>query len=167
MNKTNRLVMYSMLIALVCLGTMFIKIPVPATNGYINVGDSFIIISALMFGPAAGLIAGGIGSAMADLLSGYAHFALFTLIIKGIEGYIIGWIFLKLNKERLSGMYASIAGVAFMVFGYFAAETFMYSSYAVALQSVVFNMIQAMASFLIGYPIYSHLSKSVKLKFNI
>ena len=115
MNKTHKLVTYSLLIALVCVGTMFIKIHVPATNGYVNIGDAFIIISSLMFGPVAGMIAGGIGSAMADLLSGYAHFAVFTLIVKGIEGYIIGWLFVKFGGTKLAGMYSSLAGVAFMV----------------------------------------------------
>lgn len=166
MNKTHKLVTYSLLIALVCVGTMFIKIPVPATNGYVNIGDTFIIISSLMFGPVAGMIAGGIGSAMADLLSGYAHFALFTLIVKGLEGYIIGWLFVKFGESKLSGMYSSLFGVAFMVLGYFLVETVMYASYKVALQSIMFNGFQALASFLIGYPTFSYLSKSVKLKFN-
>lgn len=167
MNKTHKLVTYSLLIALVCVGTMFIKIPVPATNGYVNIGDAFIIISSLMFGPVAGMIAGGIGSAMADLLSGYAHFALFTLIVKGLEGYIIGWLFVKFGGTKLSGMYSSLIGVALMVFGYFVVETGMYSSYKVALQSVMFNGFQALASFLIGYPAFAYLSKSIKLKFNV
>ncbi len=166
MNKTQKLVTYSLLMALVCLGTMFIKIHVPATNGYVNIGDAFIIISSLMFGPVAGMIAGGIGSAMADLLSGYAHFSVFTLVVKGIEGYIIGWLFLKFGKSKLVGMYSSLAGVTFMVFGYFVVETVMYSSYQVALQSVVFNGVQALASFIIGYPVFAYISKNVKLKFN-
>ena len=167
MNKTHKLVTYSLLIALVCVGTMFIKIHVPATNGYVNIGDAFIIISSLMFGPVAGMIAGGIGSAMADLLSGYAHFAVFTLIVKGIEGYIIGWLFVKFGGTKLAGMYSSLAGVAFMVLGYFMVETVMYSSYKVALQSIAFNGVQALASFIIGYPVFSYISKNVRVKFNV
>ena len=58
----------------------------PANEGYINVGDAIIVFGALLF---SGLVAGlssGLGSALADGLGGYAHWAPFTLIIKGVEG---------------------------------------------------------------------------------
>lgn len=166
MTKTQKTVLYGMLISLVCIGTMAIKIHIPVTNGFINVGDAFIIISSLLFGPVAGLIAGGVGSAMADLLSGYAHYAVFTLIVKGIEGYIIGWVFLKLGKTKMAGIYASLLGVSFMVFGYFLVAAFMYSSFVVAAQGLIFDGTQALASFLIGYPLYAYLAKGLKFRFN-
>ncbi|MBP2028259.1 putative membrane protein [Acetoanaerobium pronyense] len=167
MSKTQKTVLYGMLISLVCIGTMAIKIHIPVTNGFINIGDSFIIVSSLLFGPVAGMIAGGIGSALADLLSGYAHYALFTLIVKGLEGYIIGWVFLKLGKTKLAGIYGSLLGVIFMVGGYFLVASFMYSSFAVAAQGLIFDATQALASFLIGYPLYAYLSKGVKFRFNV
>jgi uncharacterized membrane protein len=79
-------------IALVTASTLLIKIPVPVTQGYINLGDAAVIIAALLFGPRTGLIAGGIGLALADWLGGYAHWAPFTLIIKGLEGFLVGLI---------------------------------------------------------------------------
>lgn len=54
-------------------------------------------------------------------------------------------------------MYSSLAGVAFMVLGYFMVETVMYSSYKVILQSIAFNGVQALASFIIGYPVFSYI----------
>ena len=71
---------------------MVIRIPVPRTGGYINLGGSAIYVSALLFGPTYGLVVGGIGSALADFIGGYAVFAPFTLIIKGIEGLVVGII---------------------------------------------------------------------------
>jgi uncharacterized membrane protein len=51
---------------LVTASTLLIRIPVPATLGYINLGDAAVIMAALLFGPRTGLIAGEIGSALAD-----------------------------------------------------------------------------------------------------
>lgn len=42
-------------------------------QGYVNLGDCAVLISAWMLGPLYGGAAAGIGSALADLLSGYAH----------------------------------------------------------------------------------------------
>ena len=48
---------------------MLIQIPIPL--GYAHLGDSVILITAYLFGPVVGALAGGIGSAMADILTGY------------------------------------------------------------------------------------------------
>ena len=47
---------------------------------------------ALVFGWRIGGIAGGVGSALADALGGYFIWAPWTLIIKGIEGILVGTI---------------------------------------------------------------------------
>lgn len=78
--------------AVVMAATLIIRIPVPATGGYINLGDSMVFVSALLFGARIGGIAGGVGSALADILGGFGNWAPFTLIIKGTEGAVVGWL---------------------------------------------------------------------------
>ena len=56
--------------ALTCVATMMVQIPIPL--GYAHLGDSVILICAFFFGPVVGALAGGIGSAMADILTGFA-----------------------------------------------------------------------------------------------
>ena len=51
--------------ALTCVATMVVQIPIPL--GYAHLGDSVILICAFFFGPVVGALAGGIGSAMADI----------------------------------------------------------------------------------------------------
>ena len=53
--------------ALTCVATMVVQIPIPL--GYAHLGDSVILICAFFFGPVVGALAGGIGSAMADILT--------------------------------------------------------------------------------------------------
>ena len=70
--------------ALGCAGTMVIQVPSP-TGGYMNLGDAVVILGAWLLGPAYGAAAGGVGPAMADLLSGYAVYVPATLVIKAVK----------------------------------------------------------------------------------
>lgn len=76
--------------AFVCVATMLFSIYVPSTEGFFNIGESMVFLSALLFGPFVGAFAGGVGSSLADLLLGYPHYAPATLVIKAREGYVVG-----------------------------------------------------------------------------
>jgi uncharacterized membrane protein len=165
--QTRRLTLGGLLIALVAIGTMVIKVPTPATNGYIHIGDSMIYVVSILFGPQFGLIAAGFGSALADLLLGYSHWALPTLLIKGLEGVIIGSIayksYHKLELEltdfmrMLAGM---LIGGLWMVGGYYVAGALLRGSWVVALDSVVGNITQAVGGMVIAIPIIIALLKT-------
>ena len=71
--------------------TRMVQIPTPATNGYVNAGDIVILFSSYYAGPLAGFFIGGVGSALADILTGY-QFYYVTFIIKGLEGFIAGFL---------------------------------------------------------------------------
>lgn len=91
-NLIRKLTLGGLMIALVFVTTYTIKIPIPFTQGYIHGGDSMIFVAAILLGWKYGALAGGLGSAMADLLGGYAHWVLPTLIIKTIMGALVGWV---------------------------------------------------------------------------
>ena len=76
--------------ALVCVATMSFTVYVPLTRGFFNIGETMIYITALLFGPAVAAFAGGVGSALADVILGYSYYAPATLVIKAVEGYIVG-----------------------------------------------------------------------------
>ncbi|UCD02597.1 MAG: ECF transporter S component [Promethearchaeota archaeon] len=110
--------------ALVCVLTIIIRIPVPVTTGYINIGDFGVMLSGLYFGPIIGGLAGGIGSSIADII-GFPQFAIPTLIIKGLEGFIVGLISnpkKKVLKIDYRDVIAVIIGGFIMVTGYFLVE---------------------------------------------
>ena len=113
--------------ALTCVMTMTIDIPVPATGGYINIGDFVVMFTGLMFGPIIGGLAGGIGSGLADIFLGWPLYALPTLIIKGLEGVIVGIISNPIKETvriNLRDVVAVIIGGLIMVSGYFMVEAF-------------------------------------------
>ncbi len=135
--------------SLVAVMTLLITIPVPATQGYINLGDTMVMLSGLLFGPIIGGVAGGVGSAVADVVSGYASWAPYTLIIKGIEGVIAG-LTVKITprfsgplRKAMEVLILLIAGLE-MVFGYFLVETLLYGVGA-ALAELPGNLFQAVS----------------------
>ena len=169
-NKTKLIVLNGLMIAFVCVATMVIQIPVPMTEGYVNIGDSIIFVTSIVFGPIPGMVAGGIGSALSDILTGYSHWAIFTLIIKGLEGYIVGFIVRK-NTNLVKNIIATLLGVIVMVCGYLLAGGFLQGSLIVSLGSVPSNIIQGIMSMIIGIPLASYLLtikyiKSFKQIFN-
>src|SRR5438445_12055783 len=113
----------AVLTALVFLSTYLFQIPIPATQGYFNLGDIMIFISALTFGTRVGGFAGGIGSFLSDAFAGFGTFAPFTLVIKGLEGYVAGLISRR-SLQRRTLMIACGARSVSMVCGYFSAEPF-------------------------------------------
>ncbi len=132
--------------AFIAATTIVIRIPVAPTSGYINLGDAAVIISGILFGPYIGAFAGGVGSALADLYFGYAHWAPFTLIIKGIEGLIIGMAARRSNKKVILLLFSGIAGLE-MVLGYFLVEIKLYGLPA-AISELPGNSLQLIAAIL-------------------
>lgn len=132
--------------ALTYVITAFLAIPVPATGGYINLGDMLVMFTALLFGPLVGGLAGGFGSALADILSPYYIYAPATLVIKGLEGFIIGLISNpKDNNSRVSlrDFLAVLIGGIMIPLGYFIYEAFILNQgIAVALVEVPGNFFQ-------------------------
>jgi len=89
--------------ALVCISTIVFSIYVPATQGFFNIGESMVFLSAILFGPFVGAFAGGVGSMLADLILGFPHYAPATLIIKACEGAVVG--VLKRKNPKFGSRY--------------------------------------------------------------
>ena len=161
MSNTKKLVTSALLCALVCIVTTFIKVPSPF-NGYINLGDSVVILSAIILPPPFALIAMGVGSALADLFAGFAVYAPVTFAIKGLMPIII-WLLVKaLDKvmpKTASLIIASAVAELFMVAGYLLFESILYG-FVPSLVNVPFNAIQGAIGMVVGVI----LVKLLKLK---
>lgn len=151
-NKTlvRQIALNGMLMALCVIATLIIQVPINLNGGYVNIGDSVIIVSSILFGPLTGFLVGGVGSAIADLF-GYASFAPFTFVVKGLEGIIIALLYKVLKKKpTLAAILSSISGVLIMVFGYFIVDWILLHNVQTALSGTVFNFIQAGISLFLG-----------------
>ncbi len=161
------LALIALSIAMVCIGTMAIQIPIPATNGYIHVGDGIILLVGASFGPGFGMLAGGLGSALADIITGYAIWAPFTLFIKGLMGYLFGRIaWGAVRKTKYTGtrtLIGALLSVMLMITGYFLAETLITGSVQVALLSIPWNALQALSAVII-FTVVGHICDRVDFK---
>ncbi len=80
-NSIKQLVLTALFAALCTVATM---IAFPAGPGYINAGDIVLLLAAFTLAPTQAMLAAGIGSALADLLNGYAMYAPATFVIKAL-----------------------------------------------------------------------------------
>lgn len=156
---TQKIAIYGMMMALTTVATMVISIPSIATKGYINLGDAMVILAGFVLGPVGGLTVGGIGSALADILLGYAYYAPFTLIVKGLEGLIVALLFKKALKSKKAIVAGAIGGV-FMALGYFVVEIFMYD-FPAALASLPGNVFQGLVGAFLATLLYKALAKKI------
>ena len=149
-NPTFGVAAAAIMAAVVFVFTYVIQVPNPASGGYFNLSDVAVIFTAIAFGPWIGLVAGGLGAALADLVSGYAPFAPITFIAHGGEGLLAGWLLLRYPSWTLP---AWLLGVVWMLLAYLVGETFLNGWAAALADLLAANWIQALAG-LLGVALY-------------
>ncbi|MEE0838923.1 MAG: ECF transporter S component [Clostridia bacterium] len=159
--KTKKIVMAALMAALACVATMIIKIPSPL-KGYLNLGDCIVLTAGWLLSPTYGFLAAGLGSALADVFSGYVTYAPATFIIKGLMALIAFYGFKLLNKKIgnlpsriISGIVAEIV----MILGYFVFEGFLYGFIPSAV-NIPANGVQGIAGLIIGVILIKVFEKS-------
>lgn len=158
------------LTALSAVGTMVIRIPIPATTGYFNIGDVFVILAGLWLGPIPGLLVGAVGPTIADAV-GFPQFIVATSIVKGLEGFLVGLVgsYKSSNVLRWKSIAAAIGGIT-IVTGYFVFEAFVYpflgkyvpffrvTDLGAALIEIGPNCVQATVSAVVGIGLWRAVS---------
>lgn len=145
--KVKKLVLAALCAALTATATMVIQIPSPL-GGYVNLGDCMVLLSAWLLGPAAGAAAGGLGSALADILTGYGYYAPGTLLIKAVMALAAGLVFShtagkgKLTRRLVGGVLAEVI----MVAGYFGYAAVILGHGLGAAAGVPGNLVQGVAA---------------------
>lgn len=156
--NTKKFTLAAMFSALVCVATMIIHIPAP--NGYINMGDAVLLLSAFLLGPLPGAICGGLGSCLADIFLSFPAYAPATFIIKFLMGYTAGFIVRK-NSSILSTVISATIAEIIMIFGYFLFEAFILNlGITVFFVSLPGNIMQALCGIIISTILFSILKRN-------
>ena len=149
--KTQKIVIAALIAALACVATMIIKIPSPL-KGYLNLGDCVVLLSGWLLSPLYGFLAAGIGSALADVFSGYALYAPATFVIKGVMSVIAFYSF-KVLKDKAGDLPSRIIGGVVaeivMILGYFVFEGFLYG-FVASIVNIPANAVQGLAGLILG-----------------
>ena len=155
-NNLKKLILAALFAALSCVATMSIRIPTPGTSGYIHPGDAIVILSGVILGPVWGFLAGGIGSALSDLIGGYFIYVPITFVIKGLVALAAGLLYQKIGKNQKSRYIAVILGgvadIILVAGGYFVCEFLIYGAGAAA--SIPANIIQGVGGLVISCILY-------------
>lgn len=160
-NATQKIVIAALLAALTCVATMIIKIPSPL-KGYLNLGDCVVLLAGWMLSPAYGFLAAGLGSALADLFSGYVVYAPATFVIKGLMALVAFYGF-KLLHNKIgnlpSRIITGIVAEGVMILGYFFFEGFMYG-FGPSVVNIPANGVQGIAGLILGCVLIKVFEKS-------
>lgn len=163
--KLRTMILTGLIMSLIMVLTFATKIPVPATQGYIHLGDCMIFMGVIILGRKYGTIAAAFGSALADIVGGYAFYAPVTFLVKGAMAFLLA-TFLKWALEKgkahsmiLAGCGMVIAGTV-MVAGYYVAETIMYGSFITPLTAVPMNILQFVVGIVISLTLAGALGKT-------
>lgn len=126
-NNLRKITYTSVFTAIICVLTLFTHIPLPLANArYVHLGDAAIFVAGILCGGLPAAFAAGVGSSLADIFSGAAVWALPTLIIKSLMGFVIGYF---ANHEEYicirNFVMMFLAGLI-MAVGYFLTEVFVF-----------------------------------------
>lgn len=134
----------------------YLHIPGPSSS-YFNLGEVAIYTIALTFGAKAGGIAGGVGSALIDVILGYSIWAPFTFLIKGLEGLLVGKIANRGQEKKIDRkIFSIIVGGNIMILGYALTKGFLLS-WAVVLPEIGIDFAQMLIGGILAIPLSHHL----------
>ncbi|WP_139904840.1 ECF transporter S component [Clostridium thermarum] len=171
----RNIVITALMAAVVFVATYTIKIN--TFNGYVHLGDSMVLVAAMLLGKKKGAAASAIGMTIADLL--YSPiWAVATFIIKGLMAYIAASIALRKGCEGnvlWNNLVAFIAAGLWMIIAYFVAGAFIISlitgaeaslgaGFIASAKDIPGNIGQAVAGIIIALPLSATLRKALKLE---
>ena len=163
-DKTQRMVLTALFGALSCVATLVIRIPSPL-GGYVNLGDTLVLLSGFALGGWYGVAAAGIGSMMADFFGGYIHYMPATLLIKALMAAAAGVLYhvIRKSEKKRTLIAATAAGVVadlIMVIGYYLFALIFLQKGAAAALTIPGNLAQGAAGIVGGVALLLALQKA-------
>ncbi|MDY5436183.1 ECF transporter S component [Peptostreptococcus porci] len=164
---TKDLVECALLTALIFVATRFINITLPISmkGGLIHLGTGMLFISSIVFGEKKGAISGAFGMAIFDILSGWAVWAPFTFVIRGIMGYMLGKISHingKNGNSIVANIIAMLISTIWMIIGYYFTEVILYGNWITPFTSMPGDLAQGIVGAIIALPIIKGLKRVYK-----
>lgn len=166
-NRTKDIVLTGLLTALVFVSTYFIqfRLPISINGGLVHMGNVMLFATAIVFGPKKGAIAGAFGMGLFDIVSGWAAWAPFTFVIRGVMGLIVGSV-ANANGRNGENIGYNILGIlissVWMIGGYYVAEGILYGNWVAPVTSIPGNITQLVVGLVLGVPLAIALKKIAK-----
>lgn len=167
-SNTFKIVLTALMMCIIMISILFVRVPIPFTQGYVHLGDAMIFLSVLILGWKYGALAAALGGMLGDVIGGFAMWAPWTFGIKGIMALLLGVIISafakKENVSRAKFISGEVLGMvvagAFMVAGYYFAEGIMYGNWAAPVLGIPWNVGQFVVGMVIAVAISEALCKT-------
>lgn len=156
----------SLVLVFVFTAVINIRLPIAANGGLVHLGNVPLFVAAILFGKRTGMIAGGLGMALFDLLSGWTLWAPFTLVIVGLMGYVVGAV-TEHKKSFPRYILAMVLACILKIVGYYIAESILYQSLIIPVTSIPGNLVQIGVAAVITLIIIEPLRVATKRLFAI
>ena len=157
-----RIAVVAIFTAVVAVFTIAVRIPTPTTGGYISLCDAAVTFTAFAFGPITGLLAGGLGTAFADLIGGYPQWAPISLAVHGLEALLIGLIVKGEGTSLIRMILGVVIAAVTVSLGYFLLTGIFLSSFSTAAVEIGPNLLQGGVGGVIGLLLYTAVSKGYR-----
>lgn len=156
--RTFNLIITSMLISLVFVATYLvnIRLPIAANGGLVHMGTAMLFIASILFGPKKGAIAGAVGMGLFDLFAGWTLWAPFTIVARGLQGYIVGKIAWSNGRNGNSvafNLLAMIVSIPPMLAVYYVCEGILYNNWIGPVASIPGNITQNVVGIIVAIPV--------------
>ena len=126
------------------LAVTLLRIPLPASGGYIHIGDAVIYLCASFLPLPFAMASAALGGLLSDILAGAAIWVPATVLLKAA----IPLFFTSREKKILcrQNVLALVFAGLVTVIGYYLAEVVLFGNWTVPLLSVPGNLAQAVCS---------------------
>lgn len=155
---TKQITITALFTALIFLITRFIQIPIPL--GYFNIGNSIILLLCILVPSPLGILAGSLGSALADLTS-FPVYTIPTLIIKALFPFLF-YVLMKLpiKNNFIKTIIAASISTLIPLLGYTLTGAILYGSFLTGLAQFPGLFVEYIAN-LILFIIFEQTTKKV------
>lgn len=142
----RNIVLSAVFAAIIFVATAYLpRIPIlGGAGGYVHIGDAFIYLAACVLSVPSAMVAGALGGALADGLTGFIVWAPATFIIKALMALPFSSAPQKFITLR--NVIASIVSGIICAAGYYIYEAVFITSFSVAVASLPFNLAQGLIS---------------------
>lgn len=165
---TYKIVLTAMMMCLIMVSILFIRIPIPFTQGYVHLGDAAVFLAVLVLGWKYGALAAALGGMLGDIIGGFAAWAPWTFVIKGIMALILGLVIMTASRKKditdkgfiLTEIFGMVLSGVFMAASYYFAEGIMYGNWVTPMLGVPWNIGQFTAGMVLSVIIANALCRT-------
>ncbi|MQS75533.1 ECF transporter S component [Companilactobacillus halodurans] len=138
--------------------SLLVVIPIPNTKGMVTLCEVGIFTSAILFKNPVGFSVGAISGFLIDIISGFPVWCLFSLVIHGLEGFVVAYLVPKEDKSIKKIILPLLLGSIIMVVGYCLATILLFGI-AAGLASIIGNIFQVVFGLVVTLLIVKSLAR--------